>query len=102
MDPFKPYQPKARTAAPPKLTTEDAAAVALKALSFIAGNDALLSGFVSLTGCGLDEIKGRIADESFLGAVLDFLLGDEAQLMNFVEAEGLHPEAPMLARHKLP
>ena len=101
MDPFKPYQPKARAAAPPKLSVEDAAAVALRALAFIAGNDALLSAFVALTGCGLDDIKTRMAENSFLGAVLDFLLGDEAQLMAFVEAEGLHPETPMLARHRL-
>lgn len=101
MDPFKPYQPKARPAAPPKLTADDAQAVALKALVFIAGDDALLSRFVTLTGCGLDDIKARMADAAFLAAVLDFLLGDEPSLLAFTEAEGLAPETPMLARLKL-
>lgn len=101
MDPFKPYQPRPRQSAPPKLTTEDAQAVALKALAFIAADDTLLSGFVTLTGCGLDEIRGRLADDGFLGAVLDFLLGDEAALVAFAEAADLAPEAPMLARMKL-
>lgn len=101
MDPFKPYQPKSRPLTPPKLGVEDAQAVALKALTFIAGDDSLLSRFVALTGCGLDDIKARMADSGFLGAVLDFLLGDEAALIAFAEAEGMAPETPMLARLKL-
>jgi hypothetical protein len=101
MDPFKPYQPKARQPAPPKLGLEDAQAVALKALTYVAGDDALLSRFVALTGCGLDDIKARLADVAFLAAVLDFLLADEASLLAFAEAEGMAPETPMLARLKL-
>lgn len=101
MDPFKPYHPKARPLVPPKLGVEESQAVALKALAFLAADDALLSRFVSLTGCGLEDIKARMADNGFLGAVLDFLLSDEAALVAFAEAEGLAPETPMLARMKL-
>lgn len=101
MDPFKPYQPRPRQPAPPKLTTEDAQAVALKALAFIASDEAMLSGFISATGCGLDEIKGRLAEDGFLGAVLDFLLGDEQAVIAFAEGEGVHPDTPRLARMKL-
>ncbi|HLO78770.1 MAG TPA: DUF3572 domain-containing protein [Magnetospirillum sp.] len=101
MDPFKPYQPKPRTAPPPKLGIEDAQAVALRALTFLAGDDALLSRFVSLTGCGLDDIRARMGDNGFLAAVLDFLLADEATLVAFAQAEGMAPETPALARMKL-
>lgn len=101
MDPFKPYQPKSRPAAPPKLGVEDAQAVALKALAFLAGNDDLLSRFVALTGCGLEDIKARMADNGFLAAVLDFLLADEPSLLAFAEAAALAPETPMQARLKL-
>lgn len=101
MDPFKPYQPRQRAAIPPKLGVEDAQAVALKALTHLAGDEALLSRFVALTGCGLDDIKARLADNGFLAAVLDFLLADEPSLLTFVEAEGLAPETPMLARLRL-
>ena len=101
MDPFKPYQPKPRPAAAAKLGPEQAQAVALQALTFVAGDDALLSRFVALTGCGLDDIKARMADSGFLAAVLDFLLADEPSLLAFVEAQGLAPETPMLARMKL-
>ncbi|HTH15013.1 MAG TPA: DUF3572 domain-containing protein [Magnetospirillum sp.] len=101
MDPFKPYQPKPRPAVPPRFSAEDAQVVALRALGFIAGDDALLSRFVALTGCGLDEVKVRVGDSAFLGAVLDFLLADEHSLLAFAESAGLAPEAPMLARQKL-
>lgn len=101
MDPFKPYQPKARPTAPPRLSAEDAQAVALKALAFVAGDDALLSRFVALTGCGVDDIRARLADPGFLGAVLDFVLADEPSLLAFVEAAALAPETPMQARLKL-
>lgn len=101
MDPFKPYQPKNRPPAIPRLTRDDAAALALKAVVFMAQDEALLSRFVTLTGCGLDDFKRRIGDDGFLGAVLDFLLADEPALVAFAEAEGVAAELPMLARMKL-
>lgn len=101
MDPFKPYQPKLKTA-PAKLTPQDAEAVALKALTFIAADDALLSRFVALTGCGIDDLRLRLSDPAFLGAVLDFVLGDEATTVAFAEREGFPPETTALARALLP
>ena len=83
-------------------SVEDAQAVALQALAHIAGDEELLSRFVALTGCGADEIRSRIADDGFLGGVLDFILGDEATLIAFAEATGLPPETPMAARARLP
>jgi len=101
MDPFKPYQPKPRPFALPKLGAEEAQAVALKALAYVACDEVLLSRFVALTGCGLDDIRARVTDNAFLAAVLDFLLADEATLLAFVGAEALAPETPMLARRLL-
>lgn len=102
MDPFKPYTPSKRPAAPPVLTVEDAQAVALKAVAFIAADDELLPRFVALSGCGLEDIRQRISDAAFLGGVIDFILGDEPTLLAFVAAADLTPETPMLARMKLP
>jgi hypothetical protein len=102
MDPFKPYTPSKRPPVPPKLTVEDAQAVALKAMAFIAGDDDLLPRFVALSGCGLDDMRNRVADPGFLGGVLDFILADEPTLLAFVEAAELAPETPMDARMKLP
>ena len=99
MDPFKPYEPKP---ARPKAGKVDAEEVALKALAWIMADDDMVGRFVGLTGAGPDEIRARIKQPDFLGAVLDFILGDEPTLMDFVQAEGLAPEVPMLARAKLP
>jgi hypothetical protein len=102
MDPFKPYTPSKRPAGPPVLSPEDAQAVALKALAFIAGDEELLSRFVALTGCGADDIRQRIGDPAFLGGVLDFLLADEPTVLAFVDATEFAPETPMAARQLLP
>jgi len=102
MDPFKPYQPRPKTAPPPKLTTSDAEAVALAAVAWIVADDAMLTRFVTLTGCGADEIRLRLGQPAFLGAVLDFLLGNEADVIAFAAHQGFAPETPMLARAMLP
>ncbi len=102
MDPFKPYTPSKRPAGPPVLSDEDAQTIALKAIAFIAADDELLSRFVALTGCGMDDIRARIGDPAFLGGVLDFILADEPTLIAFAEAQEMTPETPMAARHKLP
>lgn len=93
--------PKPRQALP-RLTAADAEAVALTAVAFVAADDALLSRFVALTGCGADDIRPRLAEPAFLGAVLDFLLGDEPTTLAFAEAEGFPPETVGLARALLP
>ncbi len=103
MDPFKPYTPQKRPPPAPAIRSlEEAEAVALKALAFIAADDEILSRFVSLTGCGVDDIRHRIGDPGFLGGVLDFILTDEPTLLAFAEAAELAPETPMAARHRLP
>lgn len=101
MDPFKPYQPKPKAAALRPPSVEDAEVIALKAVAFIAGDEDLLARFFALTGCGTDDLRSRIADRTFLGAVLDFLLADEPSLIRFASAVDLAPEAPMLARGML-
>lgn len=98
MDPFKPYQPKTRPTVTAPPSRDQAAALALRAVMHLAGDESLLSRFVALTGCGLDDFKSRIAEDSFLAAVLDFLLSDEAALLAFTEADSIAPDLPRLAR----
>ncbi len=102
MDPFKPYVPSKRPQAAPALTADDAQAVALKAIAFIAADEEMLSRFAALSGCGLEELRGQVANPAFLGGVLDFILGDEPTLLAFTDAMELAPETPMMARMKLP
>ncbi len=101
MDPFKPYQPSQRVLQQ-KLSAEDAEAIALNALAYIAGEDELMISFINLTGCGsFDEIRSRLNDRSFLASALDFILGNEQATIAFAESIAIGPNVPMLARNRL-
>ena len=97
MDPFKPYQPKLRTKAPPLLTDETAEAVALQAVTFIVADEELLDNFMTLSGCGPDEIRQRICERNFLVGTLEYLIRDEQSLLRFTNEFNLMPEVPMKA-----
>ena len=58
--------------------------------------------FVAVTGCSGDDLRQRLEQPSFLGSVLDFVLADENSVLAFAEVAGVSPEAPMMARLKLP
>ena len=80
----------------------DAEVVAIRALGYIAADGILFDRFLALTGLGVDDVRERAGEPEFLGAVLDFLLGDERLVIAFAEANDLAPEVPMMARRKLP
>ncbi len=82
--------------------TVDAEVVAIRALGYIAGDRVLFERFLALTGLGAEDIEDRAGEPEFLGAVLDFLLGDERLVIAFAEASGLAPQVPLMARRKLP
>ncbi|MFM7346928.1 MAG: DUF3572 domain-containing protein [Tagaea sp.] len=83
----------------PKDTAETAA---LQALGFVAADDDRLARFMGLAGVSVDELKARAADPAFLGGVLDFVIEDEALLLEFCEASGLKPAAVARLRADLP
>ncbi|WP_198148255.1 DUF3572 family protein [Elstera litoralis] len=47
-------------------------------------------------------MRARANDPAFLGGVLDFLLGDEAQLLAFCAETEIAPELPARLRAALP
>lgn len=87
---------------PPSLGREAAETLALQALAVIVADEDLLPRFLALTGSGPDDLRQRINDADFLGAVLDFVLWDDAMVQRVAEAAGVNPEAVMIARAKLP
>ena len=101
MDPFKPFLSKPRTAVP-KLSAADAEVIALKAIAWILADDEICSRFMGVTGCDPDAMRQQMGQPAFLGAALDFLLGDDASVLAFAAHEGIAPELPMLSRHFLP
>lgn len=80
---------------------EDPETVAIQALSFLAGKPEELSHFLSLSGVDPTQLRQLVADQAFLGGLLDFLLQDEALLLVFAEESGLAPAAISVARRRL-
>lgn len=81
---------------------EQAETIALKALAWLVGNDELLPVFLGATGASLDDLKVRAGEPDFLVSLLDFMMMDDAWVMEFCGAEGLPFDTPMLARQALP
>ncbi|WP_150000554.1 DUF3572 domain-containing protein [Iodidimonas gelatinilytica] len=80
---------------------EEASVIALNALTFILSEDSLRLRFLDLTGLEGEDVRARIADPRFLGAVLDFLMGHEPDLLAFAQEQNLPPESAVHARHIL-
>lgn len=76
--------------------------IAARALAWLAGQDELLAVFMGATGASAEDLRARAGDPDFLGSVLDFLLMNDAWVVEFCDAEGLGYEAPMRARAALP
>ena len=72
---------------------DSAQSLAVSALTFIAADSDRLSRFLGLTGLGPDNLRTAAADPAFLGSVLDYLVADEALLVEFAADAGLKPEA---------
>lgn len=81
---------------------DEAEELALKALSWLASEDELLSVFMGSAGLSSDDLKARASDPDLLASVLDFLLMDDKWVLGFAEATGTQPDAPMRARAALP
>ncbi|MCU0899013.1 MAG: DUF3572 domain-containing protein [Cypionkella sp.] len=76
--------------------------LALKALTWLAGNEDVLPVFLNSTGLSPETLAQRAAEPEFLGSVLDFLLLEDAWIIAFCDAAGLRYDAPMQARAALP
>lgn len=81
---------------------ESAEVIGLQALAWLATNDDLLPSFLGSTGASEDDLRSRAADPQFLGAVLDFLMMDDAWVIGFCDAQGLSYDRIMPARAALP
>ncbi|MGQ0565524.1 MAG: DUF3572 domain-containing protein [Gemmobacter sp.] len=81
---------------------EAAETLALQALVWILADDDRRQAFLAATGAQPGDLAAGARDPGFLGAVLDFVLSDEARVIAFCEAEGLAFDAPMRARAGLP
>ena len=83
--------------------TRDAAEVfAARVLAWLAEDAARIEAFLGWSGESPSTLRKRIGDPGLLLAVIDFLMLDEAQLIEACGALGVPPETPMRARAALP
>ena len=81
---------------------ESAEVIGLKALGWLAANEELLPVFLGSTGASEADVRAGISDPNFFGALLDFIMMDDAWITSFCDAEGLAYDQPMMARMALP
>lgn len=81
---------------------ESAETLALQAFAWLLAQDDLVGVFLNATGAGQGELAALAGDPVFLGAVLDFLMEDDARVIGFCDTASLPYTAVMQARAGLP
>lgn len=84
------------------MTHDQAEMIAIQALGWLAGDDALLPCFLGATGADAADLRDRAADPSFLAEVLAFVTADDARIIAFCDSTGLGYDQPLRARYALP
>lgn len=84
------------------LTRDRAETVGLQAVAWLAANDELLPVFMGATGASEADFRTGLGDPAFQGAVLDFLLMEDAWVQAFCAAHDLRPDTALRARAALP
>lgn len=83
------------------LNRDDAEALAIDALGFLAADETRLVPFLGVTGLSLADIRQQAGSLEFLAGVLDFLMSDDSLLLVFASHKGLDPNLIAAARHAL-
>jgi hypothetical protein len=81
---------------------EAAETLALQAVAWLAGHDDLLPVFLGASGLSERDLRTGLDQPDLLAAVLDFLLMDDAWVIQFCDAHGLGYDQPQRAREALP
>jgi hypothetical protein len=80
------------TAARREPREEEAEAIALQALAFLAEDDARLARFLALTGLRAEDLRQRVDTRELACAVLEHLAADESLLLAFGANRAIAPE----------
>lgn len=81
---------------------EQAETVGLQALAWLAGEDEVFATFLGASGASADDVAEAAGRPEFLGAVLDFVMMEDAWVVAFCDASALSYTMPMEARAALP
>lgn len=84
------------------MNDENARSLAGRALVYIAQEPDRIGQFLAMTGIGPAEIRSRAQDPAFLAGILDYLLSDEALLIDFAEWAEIDASSVGRSRQFLP
>ncbi len=77
------------------MDSDRAEIIAINGLSFVAANEKYLAGYLNLTGLDLDTLRDNVANPEkmieALAGILDFLMQNEAYLLEFSENYQIDP-----------
>jgi hypothetical protein len=77
---------------PLSTSAEGGARMAIETLAWLAADERRLERFLSLSGLGPQNLRKAAADPRFLTAILDYLVSNEALLVDFAGNSGHRPE----------
>lgn len=81
---------------------ETAETQALTLLAWLAGQEEILPLFMGATGVGEDDLRARAGDPDFLASVMDFVLMDDAWVLQAAEDTGIAAQEFAVIRAGLP
>lgn len=79
------------------MSRDTAESLAIEAIGFLASEPERLGRFLALTGLGPADIRASAHESRFLQGVLEYIAGNEAELLLFAEHAGIDPAALGLA-----
>jgi hypothetical protein len=95
------HKPGLRNSALSAREREQAEALSISALSFLASEEARLFAFLDATGLDPGSLREAASSPGFLLAVLEHVAADESLLLAFTANENIDPSAILRAREKL-
>jgi hypothetical protein len=81
---------------------ENAEALAIQALGFVASDPELLPRFLAISGIEASGIREAAREPGFLAGVLRFITAHEPTLLRFSEESGIPPQQVPAALRALP
>lgn len=88
-------------AKPENAAADAAEMLGIQALTFIAMEPERLGRFLAISGIGPDSLRAAAKDPGFIRGVLDYIMGNEKELMEFTEFLSVEPSAVGQARAAL-
>ena len=79
------------------LSPSDSEIIALKLLEFLASDDERLGGFLGMTGTSPAALRANASRPEFLAGVLQYVLQNEALLVECAASCEIDPNLPRLA-----